>query len=191
MAEPLIPRDAERIGSVTSFATERGWAGVIRDALLLMFSPKSHAEAALRLGRVDVYLHRGLRTTGGFFKCYREGPPIGIFLNAAWFTKPETLRQTFLHEVAHAAVYIAGHPLDHGPKWRGFMEAMGLEPLVRHHEHDLVGAFWVAFCPSCGLVLEESRRTRRPKARRYGHWTCPVDPETTVEWLWAGPTGKR
>lgn len=185
----VVPKDAHFVGSVNEMAKRLGVDATIRDAIQTMFKASSRPEAALRLGAIRVYIHHGLHTTGGFFKAYRDGRPVGIFLNARWFSKPEALRQTFLHEVAHAAVVLAGHPLDHGPKWRGFMEALGLEPTRCHREHELVGAFWVAYCPACGLTLDHVRRVRRPRSN-YGHATCPVTPDTTVTWLWAGPTGK-
>lgn len=186
-----IPRAATRLGTVATFARERGVDHIIRKAVDAMFRPDARADAALRIGAVDVFSHPGLRTTGAFFKFYVGGRPVGIFLNPRWFRDPEALRRTFLHEVAHAAVYLADQPgNDHGPAWRGFMEALGLEPRPCHREHDLVEAFWAAYCPACGLALDHVRRVRRPR-RNYTHATCLVAPgEVTVEWRWVGPQGK-
>lgn len=180
MASNGVPRTAWRVGNVESYAREHGWSAPIREAIQIMYRAEEQAKAALEIGRVAVYMDRGLRTTGGCFIAERNGPPVGVFLNVRWVKDREALRKTFLHEVAHAAAYLAGHPIGHNAPWRGFMEAMGLEPRVCHQNHHLTGQDWQAWCPACQAFIFAFKS--RPPRRTYYHKGCLIDPDEPVEW---------
>lgn len=82
----------------------------------------------------------------------------------------EQLRDTFLHEVAHAVVYLRGdHKRDfghHGPLWRSAARALGANPAALAFGQVAAavvaeGRKPVAKCLGCGAVLIKGRRYPR------------------------------
>src|SRR5262245_36365843 len=102
----------------------------------------------------------GLRTLG---VCRFRQQCIGLSVHLIERNALEEVRETLLHEVAHALVG-AGH--GHGPAWQAMARRVGARP-ERCGEADMPQGRWRARCGGCG---EEFRRHRRP-ARVTG-WFC-------------------
>ncbi len=108
----------------------------------------------------------------------RGALPVMIRLQFA--QEKEQLRQTYLHELAHACDHLThqkGSPYRqaHGPGWQSWMAAFGL-PAERVGQSDALTTLReqrlkvVAICRTCGL---EIRRLRRfDKRKRYVHTEC-------------------
>ncbi|RMF70666.1 MAG: hypothetical protein D6740_07870 [Alphaproteobacteria bacterium] len=108
----------------------------------------------------------------------RGGSPRAILLQPV--LEPELLRETFLHEVAHACDHRSNQPgqvyrRPHGAGWRDWMARLGCRPEVRGHSATLALQYvsrlkTVAVCSRCG---SEVRRLRRLNRRaRYLHAGC-------------------
>lgn len=78
----------------------------------------------------------------------------------------EAMRQTLLHEVAHA---IAGHAAGHGPVWRATATRLGYTGGTTHAlEVATEFARWIGTCPNGHEVV----RFRRPTARARSCGSC-------------------
>ncbi len=81
----------------------------------------------------------------------------------------ETLRDTILHEVAHA---LAGSQAGHGILWKLQARVLGarLETCCKVSQVIQVETAWQAVCVDCGVKVS---RTRAPNlARKYSHGSC-------------------
>jgi predicted SprT family Zn-dependent metalloprotease len=76
----------------------------------------------------------------------------------------EAVRQTLLHEVAHA---LAGRQAGHGPAWKAVCLRIGARPERLSFEASMPPGRWQAACGSCGMLHD---RHRRPK--RMVGWYC-------------------
>lgn len=76
----------------------------------------------------------------------------------------ETIRETVLHEIAHALV---GPQHGHDGVWRAMAVRVGTSPDRCYDTNDVtpVDGAWLAFCPACG---RRATRHRQPKRR----WAC-------------------
>ena len=121
---------------------------------------RSHAT-----GRLGSYVSRG-------------GRPVCIRLQFA--QEAENLKQTLLHEIAHACDHLsnqAGKPYRkaHGPRWREWAATLGTttasngssEALKQLHQSRLK---LVAVCKKCGAEFQRVRRLNR--RRKYFHRDC-------------------
>lgn len=71
---------------------------------------------------------------------------------------PESeVRDTILHEIAHAKV---GAGVHHGKAWREVAEALGAKP-ERCHSAIQEPKTWKGICPSCGIEVFRYRRRFR------------------------------
>jgi len=66
----------------------------------------------------------------------------------------ELVRDTILHEIAHA---LAGHAAGHGPKWKKMCREVGATP-TRCGEAKMPAGQWQAVCPGCGWTYTRHRR---------------------------------
>lgn len=87
---------------------------------------------------------------------------IGLSIHLVQRNGPEEVRETLLHEVAHALV----GPCGHGPVWREMARRVGCKP-VRCGDADMPEGRWQAACPSCGRRFHRHR-----KPRPSGRWWC-------------------
>jgi predicted SprT family Zn-dependent metalloprotease len=81
----------------------------------------------------------------------------------------ETVRDTLLHEIAHALV---GPAASHGAVWKLQAQAIGARPVAcaKLTEVIQVETAWQAVCQDCGVKVS---RTRAPNlARGYWHGEC-------------------
>lgn len=83
----------------------------------------------------------------------------------------EQVRDTILHEIAHALV---GPQEKHGPKWREQAKKIGATPRASMRGAPQLEGIWVGTCPN-GHVIYRHRRPTRPTScgvcfpRRYSH----------------------
>src|SRR5262249_5717563 len=77
----------------------------------------------------------------------------------------EAIRDTLLHEIAHA---LAGRAAGHGPLWKAMCLRVGARPERLSFEAVMPAGRWRAKCNCCGAL---HHRHRRPK-RMTGWWCC-------------------
>jgi predicted SprT family Zn-dependent metalloprotease len=82
----------------------------------------------------------------------------------------EDIRDTLLHEIAHALV---GRAAGHGPLWKAMCLRVGARPERLSFEAKMPEGRWQAVCPGCGAV---HHKHRRPK-HMVGWWCCRCGPE--------------
>jgi SprT protein len=82
----------------------------------------------------------------------------------------EAIRDTLLHEIAHA---LAGRAAGHGPLWKAMCLRVGAKPERLSFEAEMPEGRWQAVCPGCGIL---HHKHRRPK-RMVGWWCCRCGPE--------------
>lgn len=73
------------------------------------------------------------------------------------------LRETLLHEIAHALV---GRGHGHGPAWKAMARRVGARP-VRCGRADMPAGKWRAACPGCSKSFH-----RHKKPKRMTGWHC-------------------
>lgn len=94
----------------------------------------------------------------------------------------EKVRETVLHELAHALVG-PGH--GHDKVWRTMARRIGANPARCDHDANMPPGNWIAVCHSCGLQFN---RYRRPKAGRL-RWCLACGPDDGL--LTFIPNGER
>ena len=105
--------------------------------------------------------------------------PVCIRLQMA--QEPENLKQTLLHEVAHACDHLSSKRdnkrsrLSHGDSWKGWATSLGISPLRCGESQALKQLYQqrlklVAKCKKCGAEIHRLRRLN--KKRIYLHSAC-------------------
>jgi predicted SprT family Zn-dependent metalloprotease len=77
---------------------------------------------------------------------------------------PDLIRDTLLHEIAHALVG-AGH--GHDAVWKAMCLRVGAKPERLSNEPDMPQGRWQAICDGCGMRHHKHRRPKRMKG-----WYC-------------------
>lgn len=95
---------------------------------------------------------------------------------------PAEIRETLLHEVAHALVG-PGH--GHGPIWKAMARRVGARP-TRCGKADMPQGKWRAACPGCSKSFH---RHKRPK--RLTGWHCRACGSERGSFTWAMAEDKR
>jgi predicted SprT family Zn-dependent metalloprotease len=96
----------------------------------------------------------------------------------------EVVRDTLLHEVAHA---LAGRAAGHGPLWKAMCRRVGAKPERLSFEAEMPPGRWQAVCGNCGM---RHHKHRRPK-RMAGWWCCRCGPERgRLSWGLAHDAGR-
>ncbi|SEA00123.1 SprT-like family protein [Desulfuromusa kysingii] len=130
-----------------------------------------------KIATIPIKKSHATRRLGAYVS--RGGEPVCIRLQFA--QEPENLKQTFLHEVAHACDYLSrkagSQPYQraHGPSWKLWTNALGIsakssgesEAVKDLHQQRLK---LVAVCQKCGTEFHRVRRLNRN--RRYTHQQC-------------------
>lgn len=85
----------------------------------------------------------------------------------------EMLRDTLLHEIAHAVAYVrhGRAAMNHGPLWRAVAREIGARPEATCRAGPLVPAPHVLVCGRCGAEVGLYRRPKHPAAA-YRHKGC-------------------
>jgi len=68
----------------------------------------------------------------------------------------EAIRDTLLHEIAHA---LAGRAAGHGPLWRAMCLRVGAKPERLSFEAEMPAGRWQAVCGNCGTTSTAARST--------------------------------
>jgi predicted SprT family Zn-dependent metalloprotease len=108
----------------------------------------------------------------------KAGQPLCIRLQFA--QEEEQLRDTLLHEIAHACDHLSHQPgkayrRAHGPGWRAWALALGTSDQRRGHSAAVAQLHkerlkLVAICQNCGAEFKRVRRLNR--RRKYLHPAC-------------------
>lgn len=131
---------------------------------------------ALRLGNELMYQH-GLRQKGWSFEldsakrrfgvCRHGSKRIGLSRPLTELNDVEKVKDTILHEIAHALVGV-GH--GHDSVWKAKCVEIGAKPERCYSSEDTqtVAGRYKAVCGSCGEVYMRHKKT--PRGKRYA---CP------------------
>ena len=141
----------------------------------LPLSPRALQAAALARELLSAY---GL--TGWSFRLNRSKVNLGLCRYgprtvelSSYFVEhnpEEVVRDTLLHEVAHALVG-PGH--GHDAAWQEMCLRVGAKPERLSFEAEMPSGRWQAVCGNCGM---RHHKHRRPK-RMAGWWCCRCGPE--------------
>lgn len=161
--------------TVETLATELGlWAEIT--TCLYRTAGDQAPPLLTRLAALPVRRSRATRSLGSYVS--RQGLPVCIRLQFA--QEPETLKQTLLHEIAHACDHLSDqygnrYRRAHGPQWQAWARALGTaaescgksEALNQLYQQRLK---LVAVCQTCGTEFRRIRRLNR--RRKYFHSNC-------------------
>jgi predicted SprT family Zn-dependent metalloprotease len=89
--------------------------------------------------------------------CRYRRRTIGLSVHLVERNPPEEVRETLLHEIAHAK---AGPGVGHGLLWKVWAIRVGARP-VRCGAADMPRGRWRAGCPCCGRQFHLHRRPKR------------------------------
>ncbi len=130
-----------------------------------------------KIAQIPVRRSRATRSLGAYVS--KAGVPICIRLQFA--QEYDRLKETFLHEVAHACDHLSRNQVfspyrqAHGPSWRSWTTALRIPPQCSG-ESDAVRMLYrkrlklVAVCLGCGAEFHRVRCLNRN--RSYVHSTC-------------------
>ena len=163
--------------TVKQHADELGLWQHIELAVEGMISPRPTLALLEKVANIPIQKSRATRRLGAYVS--RAGEPICIRLQFA--QEPYNLKQTLLHEVAHACDHLSRkgrHPSyrrAHGPSWKSWAKALGISP-QSCGESEAVSALHkkrlklVAICQKCGTEFHRVRRLNRNGS--YTHQQC-------------------
>ena len=130
-----------------------------------------------KIGQIPIQKSWATRRLGAYVSLGKE--PICIRLQFA--QEPDNLKQTFLHEVAHACDHLSrksgrqSYRRAHGSSWKTWAKELGIPPrscgeseaVKKLHQQRLK---LVAICQKCGAEFHRVRRLNRN--RTYTHHRC-------------------
>jgi predicted SprT family Zn-dependent metalloprotease len=129
-----------------------------------------------RLAVIPVVPSRASRRLGCY--AFRGSEPVCIRLQ--FMQEPENLRQTFLHEIAHACDHLNQHTgrqrrVGHGTSWRQWAFTLGIESTTTGSSAAVAALYQrrqklVAICMVCGAEIYRVRRLNC--THRYIHPAC-------------------
>lgn len=162
--------------TVKSLASELSLWSRIEAAVATRLSARRAKKLLRQLADIPVQRSRAVRRLGSYVS--QSGRPVCIRLQFA--QEPETLSETFLHEVAHACDHLS-QPFGwrpsqaHGPKWQKWAGVLGITPSASGRSAELDKLYAerlkvVAVCQRCGAELRRLRRLN--PQRNYVHRTC-------------------
>lgn len=117
------------------------------------------AEAALLKWGLPLWTFKFDNAKRRFGRCSSSKKEISLSRYLTALNDEAQVRDTILHEVAHA---LAGHAAGHGPAWKRWCLTVGANPSRCYDtaEVEAVAARYEATCETCGKVW---RRHRAPK----------------------------
>ncbi len=163
--------------TVKQIANELQLWSQIEVAAVKIVSERSIASFLDKIAQIPVERSRATRRLGAYVS--RAGEPVCIRIQFA--QEPEILKQTFLHEVAHACDHLNrekdphSYRRAHGPSWENWARTLGIstqccgesEAIRTLHQQRLK---LVAVCQKCGTEFHRVRRLNRN--RTYVHDRC-------------------
>jgi predicted SprT family Zn-dependent metalloprotease len=167
-ARPLdtVEITAARLGILEQFTT----------ALDTRLAGHQYQQLLARILPLPVRPSHALRSLGAYIT--RNGQPVCIRLQ--FKQSPAQLRETLLHELAHACDHLLNQPGQryrraHGPGWQSWALAMGINPQRTGHSPELDRLHQqrlklVAVCQRCGAEIRRLRRL--PDRRKFIHPGC-------------------
>jgi len=140
---------------------------------------KGAAEALIhRVASLPVKPSRATGSLGAYV--FRGREPICVRLQFRQET--ELLKETILHELAHACDHLTRHPGEpyrraHGKPWRTWAQALGIDPSRTAHSqvlHELRESRLkvVAVCQKCGFEFRRLRYLNKKQRKR--QWVHPA-----------------
>jgi len=141
------------------------------------FTGKSASALLEKIAQIPIQKSRATRRLGVYVSMGKK--PVCIRLQFA--QEPDNLRQTFLHEVAHACDHLSRkgrwkeYRQAHGESWKMWARALGVststsgesEAVRQLHQQRLK---LIAVCEKCGAEFHRVRRLNR--TRTYTHEQC-------------------
>ena len=162
--------------TVRSLADQLNVWAQINGAACQILGVKEGAILLDGIAHLPVRRSRATRTLGSYAS--RAGKAWCIRLQFA--LEPDLLKETFLHELAHACDHLTNQPDQnyrraHGTGWKGWAAALGIEGRVRGQSEILSRLYRqklkpVAVCRRCGAEFHRVRRLNR--RRKYIHQVC-------------------
>ena len=163
--------------TVKQIATEFQLWQQIEKAVNGILSRESASVLLEKIGQIPIQKSRATRRLGAYVSMGKE--PICIRLQFA--QEADNLKQTFLHEVAHACDHLSrkgschSYRRAHGPSWKNWAMELGIPPrccgesdaVKQLHQQRLK---LVAICQKCGTEFHRVRRLNRN--RTYTHDRC-------------------
>ncbi len=128
-----------------------------------------------KLAVIPVVPSRASRRLG----CYVFRGTEAVAIRLQFAQEADSLRQTFLHEIAHACDHLSRpggrRRVAHGNSWRQWALAMGIDTATTGHSAAVVALYQrrrklVAVCLKCGAEIYRVRRLNR--TNRYIHPPC-------------------
>ncbi len=170
-----MAKDTIRSMNVRGLADELGiWLRIAAGVESCCAAPQGE-QLLDNLAAIPVVSSRASRRLGCYVFCGDE--PVCIRLQFA--QEPENLRQTFLHEIAHACDHLSQHGgsrrVAHGNSWRQWALALGIDTATTGRSVAIVALHQqrrklVAICLACGAEIYRVRRLNRNN--RYIHSSC-------------------
>jgi predicted SprT family Zn-dependent metalloprotease len=96
--------------------------------------------------------------------CFHAHRTIELSVYAVLLNPPDAVRDTILHEIAHALV---GAEHGHGPVWKAKCLEIGAKPERLCHDAVMPAGRWTATCGACRRVF-----TRHRRPARLSGWHC-------------------
>jgi predicted SprT family Zn-dependent metalloprotease len=118
-----------------------------------------------------------------FGVCRRRSKVVGLSCYLTILNGEEQVRDTVLHEIAHALCPAGEH---HGPLWQSVAKLIGCSS-ERCYSSDVVRPLgrWTATCRTCG---RKTNQHKRPKHRRSCGTCSPGVWNPAFELVWAAPS---
>jgi predicted SprT family Zn-dependent metalloprotease len=169
----MMPQTME---TVKTIATRLNTLEQFKMALAARLSNPQAQQLLARILPLPVRPSHALRSLGAYIT--RNGQPVCIRLQ---FRQSRVqLRETLLHELAHACDHLTNQPGQryrrvHGPDWQSWAMALGINPQRTGHSPELDQLHQqrlklVAVCQRCGVEILRLRRL--PARRKFIHPGC-------------------
>ena len=163
--------------TVKQLAAEFDLWSQVETAVRGMQTGRPAADFLDRIARIPILPSRATRSLG----CYMSRSGRAVCIRLQFAQEPDTLKQTFLHELAHACDHLSREPgresyrLTHGSAWKRWALALGIttrrcgesEAVRKLHQKRMK---LVAVCSKCGAEFHRVRSLN--KNRLYSHNRC-------------------